>query len=1056
MDRLDRLTSLVEALSKGKGTEGDHADVLPSEFGLRQERNDANRTRGNSVKYSNGCILGNDSLHPIPSRLNRAVEGLDMRSVGADHASKTSDFDIPTADAAELEDPMSKMNLGFLSVQEGGRTRYVGSTFWAYVSDEIDQLNTLLRDQNRYHSTNGITNNQHLCEPCGEIQDQGSPGQDSDDSLQHNSFHKAGDHAHVKNSQFRRDCAACLANATDKSILLQSLDSHPSRFRRMDNDMAAGFPTQIQSHILFRCWLSGVHGHIPLVYPPLALKKYEAVWEWYNNGKHRGEPHPEPSFMPLLYAIWYAGSVSISLNGLRAWFPGVSRAKLSAGFHDQITRSLMLVSFPKNPSIPALAAFLMLQMILAKEEEPLTSSLYVSLAIRVAQTLGLHRDPTLFNFPAWEVESRRRLWWQIVLSDCYIAVASGLPPLISDGFFDTKMISEVKDVKLGTKEAYEYEVAVEKGERPRDNPDNPINRTRTSMVQVTYVVARGKYIMTQGLRRLLKIQLGTKPMTRGDMREMRRILSEVDHDLNEIIQRIPTKGIPEMGFTPDRDENGHSLVSDFDPELAQQPTEDDIRPFVGMTPQEGLNENTIRYHWNTMVAFHKWARIMLSLTIDKIYCVSYAPFLRNAKSKLWPAARQCALRHCHAYMRKFISLATDPAFQPFQWSWPGMHQPMQAAMIMLVDLYERPTSIEAPRSRAFIDKIFSMSGPDGGIVSGEDGVTVQRPLREGGREAWDMLRRLREKAWQKAGLDPDVLWTEEDQIRAGVATPLTDSQKIAQSLREDTIHTGITDVGIKMSGVILDMLRNTASESNATIGSAPSADPAPRPKTLQRLSTMQQRTPFRSTTQRPSTHRTPTLNAAAMNVNNTDNNTNNNTDNTASTTTSSFPSNADNLQTPYTAPTSNPVPQMPPPPTSYFNPPTAVSSNAAHSSEPSTIWSPSPNQLLAESDTENVTYNNPQPPPTYPAALHPHHRQPAGGNSGGAAMHALPSAPTYAEVAVPLTPTVTTTDQHFDWDQWDAVFGQHLGLDDMVMEDVGEAWGDDGLGPAGEGDEMFS
>lgn len=88
---------------------------------------------------------------------------------------------------------------------------------------------------------------------------------------------------------------------------------------------------------------------------------------------------------------------------------------------------------------------------------------------------------------------------------------------------------------------------------------------------------------------------------------------------------------------------------------------------------------------------------------------------------------------------------------------------------MLIDLYERPNSPEAPKSRALIDKIFSLSGPDGGVVGGEDGITTQRPLRDGGREAWDMMRRLREKAWQKAGLDPDVLWTEQDQFPAGVS-----------------------------------------------------------------------------------------------------------------------------------------------------------------------------------------------------------------------------------------------------------------------------------------------
>ncbi|KAF5016397.1 hypothetical protein F66182_11932, partial [Fusarium sp. NRRL 66182] len=90
-------------------------------------------------------------------------------------------------------------------------------------------------------------------------------------------------------------------------------------------------------------------------------------------------------------------------------------------------------------------------------------------------------------------------------------------------------------------------------------------------------------------------------------------------------------------------------------------------------------------------------------------------------------------------------------------------------MIMLIDLYERPSSPEALRSRAFIDKIFSISGPDGGVVGGEDGVTTARPLKDGGREAWDMMRRLREKAWQKAGLDPQQLWTEQAQIQAGVA-----------------------------------------------------------------------------------------------------------------------------------------------------------------------------------------------------------------------------------------------------------------------------------------------
>ena len=162
----------------------------------------------------------------------------------------------------------------------------------------------------------------------------------------------------------------------------------------------------------------------------------------------------------------------------------------------------------------------------------------------------------------------------------------------------------------------------------------------------------------------------------------------------------------------------------------------------------------------------------------------YGAFLRHSHSKLWSVGRECALVHCHGFMTKFIALADGPGFQSFHWAWPGTHQPMHATMILLVDVYERPYSPEAPASRAYIDKIFSMSGPDGGIVSGPNGQSAQRPLREGGREAWDLLRRLRDKAWQKAGLDPAYFWTLDQQVSAGVGQPLGQPEQHVQAVRE--------------------------------------------------------------------------------------------------------------------------------------------------------------------------------------------------------------------------------------------------------------------------------
>lgn len=244
------------------------------------------------------------------------------------------------------------------------------------------------------------------------------------------------------------------------------------------------------------------------------------------------------------------------------------------------------------------------------------------------------------------------------------------------------------------------------------------------------------------------------------MEELRSILIELQFQLNSLVNRIPLAHHPNAVG-----QDSHSVTSDPASVSPGQSFTGD-----GSLPADGPNGCMEQYHTPVLVAFHKWARILLSLFIDKAFCVAYQPFLKNAKSRIWPTARQGALRHCHGFMEKFIALATDADFQPFQWSWPGNHQPMHAAMIMLIDLYERPNTPEAMRSRAFIDKIFSISGPDGGVVGGEDGVTTARPLKDGGKEAWDLMRRLREKAWQKAGLDPQQFWTEQAQIRAGVTS----------------------------------------------------------------------------------------------------------------------------------------------------------------------------------------------------------------------------------------------------------------------------------------------
>jgi hypothetical protein len=100
-----------------------------------------------------------------------------------------------------------------------------------------------------------------------------------------------------------------------------------------------------------------------------------------------------------------------------------------------------------------------------REEEPLTTSSFVGIIVRVAQMLGLNRDPSSFQIPMSAVlaEVRRRVWWHVFYIDTSIAVAAGLSPLIDRESWDVRPLSELRDDFIGTPTGLQYEKSVRDG-----------------------------------------------------------------------------------------------------------------------------------------------------------------------------------------------------------------------------------------------------------------------------------------------------------------------------------------------------------------------------------------------------------------------------------------------------------------------------------------------------------------------------------------------------------------------------------------------------------------
>jgi hypothetical protein len=718
--------------------------------------------------------------------------------------------------------------------------------FWSSMADEVNQLHAMMQSIRPLDPPPDATA-QFM--PPADPRDpslQQKPPASQRDQATALSFHSMAGHSGHAVGQ--PDCSLCKSLSVEKAMLLPG--AHSTRLASaMKLNLAAGTPSETQSNVLFRVWLSSIYSAMPISPLRRVFSQYHEYWAWrHASASGQITDTPDVYFMPVLFCIWYTATLALSSSGLKKWFPDSTRAELAAGYHDQIIRFLSLVSFPTNIQFPLLGCLLILLTVPAAEEEPLESSVYNNLLVKIAQTAGLHREPSHFTKDAYEAEIRRRLWWQVAQRDVAFAAASGFPVVVTDDLADVRPITDVHERYFGTPEEKAFIERIAKEGYPSRLPEPLV--ASDSPASAFALVTRMSHKVAVTIRTALNMHTSAKVITKQVLQQTNKLISATHDEVMDALRRIPTKGFPELGYNPDGPGLGLWPILESESILGEPLSNAEFSCYHGMSTHPPMSSKLIQYHRQKICVFNKWARINLALSVDKMHCAAYAPFLKNAKSKVWTAGRHCALHHATSFMRRLISLATEPALESFRYLWPGSYNPMHAAIILLVDVHERPRALEAARSRALIDKIFSLSSPASGIVGGANGVSTQRPFHEGGTEAWDLLRDLRNWGWRKAGLDPNYLWTVDDQIEVGIAKPLTPNEEVLQSLREDAFEPESLD-GTDSTGIasypsmqyVIDATTKGLAAPDARNPSEDGPDPRWKHQPLRSLD-MQQPMPF--------------------------------------------------------------------------------------------------------------------------------------------------------------------------------------------------------------------
>ncbi len=167
-------------------------------------------------------------------------------------------------------------------------------------------------------------------------------------------------------------------------------------------------PSLLLENAFIDAYFQLYHPTYPFLYEPLFRSQFE--------GK---SPRPEGSW-PLLFN---------SVLALGAWCIGEDESVMNDYF-DQKIAQLSEKSIFESGSLASVQALLLLSNYTQKRNRPNTGWNYLGLAVRMALSLGLHKE-----FPNWKIsllqrEMRRRVWWGLFIFDSGASITFGRPVLM--------------------------------------------------------------------------------------------------------------------------------------------------------------------------------------------------------------------------------------------------------------------------------------------------------------------------------------------------------------------------------------------------------------------------------------------------------------------------------------------------------------------------------------------------------------------------------------------------------------------------------------------------
>ncbi|KAF1916640.1 fungal-specific transcription factor domain-containing protein [Ampelomyces quisqualis] len=278
-------------------------------------------------------------------------------------------------------------------VVEKGRSRYVNNSFWASLNNEVEDLSAI------------------LIQPSDD-DDDGDDGDDNGDA----------DLQPPASSRYASQHQGFVFGYSSTDVDLHAL--HPCE--QHARDFWATYKENVDPLVKVL--------HVPTFEPAFL----DAVSHVGNVPK---------GLECLLFAIYYGAVTSTTPEEcLERWAD--DRSSLLGKYRFALEQALARANFLHCDEMVILQAFVVFLILLRRNDEARKIWTLTGLVVRIAQTLGIHRDGSHFKLPPFEIEMRRRLWWQVCILDARASEDHGCDPTIVEAQFDTKMPLNANDADL--------------------------------------------------------------------------------------------------------------------------------------------------------------------------------------------------------------------------------------------------------------------------------------------------------------------------------------------------------------------------------------------------------------------------------------------------------------------------------------------------------------------------------------------------------------------------------------------------------------------------------